>query len=477
MIAFSDYRAHDALGLARLVRERAVSPAELLETAIAAAEAVNPAINALSLKLYDYGLESLSRPLPDGPFTGVPFLLKDVGAMLAGTITTHGSRFFADLVAGSDTTLVERYKRAGLVIFGKTASPEMALAPSTEGSFGGATRNPWDLSRTPGGSSGGAAAAVAAGVVPAAHASDGGGSIRIPASCCGLFGLKPTRARTPSGPLAGEGWGSLSVNHVVSRSVRDSAALLDATHGHAPGDPYCAPAPARPFLSEVGAAPGRLRIAFQRAPLSGVRVDEECIRAAENAGALLESLGHVVEEAQLPGNWDELSHALWVLVASNVSLSLKTRAEQLGRPLSEQDVDAVTWSAVRFSSTLGVEAYPAALASIHRQGRRMAAFHEAYDVVMSPTLGRLPYPLGTLRTDNADLEAYRQALVQFIPFTQLFNITGQPSMSVPLHWTRENLPVGIMFSARFGEEAVLFRLASQLETASPWFDKVPTANQ
>ena len=211
--------------------------------------------------------------------------------------------------------------------------------------------------------------------------------------------------------------------------------------------------------------------------MSGVRVDEECIRAAENAGALLELLGHVVEEAQLPGNWDELSHALWVLVASNVSLSLKTRAEQLGRPLSEQDVDAVTWSAVVFSSTLGVEAYPAALASIHRQGRRMAAFHEAYDVVMSSTLGRLPYPLGTLRTDNADLEAYRQALVQFIPFTQLFNITGQPSMSVPLHWTRENLPVGVMFSARFGEEAVLFRLASQLETASPWFDKVPTANQ
>lgn len=473
MTAFADYRSHDALGLAGLVRERAVSPAELLEAAIAAAEAANPSINALSQKLYDYGRGSLKHALPDGPFTGVPFLLKDVGAMLAGTITTQGSRFFADLRAESDTTLVERYKRAGLVIFGKTASPEMALAPSTEGSFCGATRNPWDLTRTAGGSSGGAAAAVAAGIVPAAHASDGGGSIRIPASCCGLFGLKPTRARTPSGPLAGEGWGGLSVNHVVSRSVRDSAAILDATHGYAPGDPYCAPVPARSFLSEVGAAPGRLRIAFQRAPLSGSAIDAECTRAARSAASLLESLGHVVEEAQPPGDWDELSLALWILIASNVSLSLKKRAEQLGRPVTEDDVDPITWNAVTFAASRDIEAYPDALASIHRQGRRMAVFHESYDVVMSPTLGQVPVPLGTLGTDNADLEAYGRALAAFIPFTQLFNMTGQPSMSVPLHWTPQNLPVGIMFSARFGEEAVLLRLASQLEQAAPWFDRTP----
>jgi amidase len=473
MGGFSDYRDHDGLGLAALLRERAVSAKQLLETAIERAERVNPLINALSQKLYDYGLEALSRPIPDGPFAGVPFLLKDVGAMLAGTTTTQGSRFFADTRASADSTLVERYKRAGLVIFGKTTTPELALAASTETSFSGATHNPWDLSRTAGGSSGGAAAAVAAGIVPLAHASDGGGSIRIPASCCGLFGIKPTRARISAGPLAGEGWGSLSVNHVISRSVRDSAAALDATAGPAPGDPYCAPHQDRPFLSEVGAPAGRLRIAFQRRPLSGVPVQRECIQAAEEAAQLLETLGHEVEEAQPPGNWDELGHALWVLVASNVSRSLKKRAGDLGRALVPEDVDRVTWGAVEFAETLEVEAYPEALASIHMQGRRMAEFHRNFDMVMSPTLAQVPVPLGVQRTDNPDLKAYGHALAEFTPFTQLFNLTGQPSMTVPLHWTEQGLPVGVMFSAPFGEEAMLFRLAAQLEQAKPWFARVP----
>lgn len=475
MTGFSDYRDHDAMGLAALVRDRQITPAELLETAIAAAEAADPLVHALSQKLYDHGRAALSGPLPAGPFAGVPFLLKDVGATLRGTVTTQGSRFFADLPpADRDSTLVDRYKAAGLVIFGKTTTPELALAASTEGSFVGATRNPWAPEHTAGGSSGGAAAAVAAGIVPAAHASDGGGSIRIPASCCGLFGLKPTRARTPAGPFAGEGWGSLSVNHVLSRSVRDSAALLDATAGYAPGDPYCAPAPTRPFLSEVGAAPGRLRVAVQRRPLSGVPVAPDCARATEEAAQLLASLGHHVEEAQPPGDWEELGHALWVLVASNVSLTLKKRAAQLGRPLSEDDVDPVTFNAVTFSDTLDVEAYPAALAAIHMQGRRMAAFHDGYDVILSPTLGQPPVLLGTQRTDNPDLDAYGRALAEFSPFTQLFNLTGQPSMSVPLHWSPDNLPIGVMFSARFGDEAVLFRLASQLEQAKPWFHKTAT---
>ena len=475
MIGQTEYRAHDALGLAALIRDGQVTAEELLETAIVAAEAADPMVHALSQKLYDYGREALRRGAPEGPFAGVPFLLKDVGATLKGTVTTQGSRFYADQPAAEiDSTLTERYKQAGLVIFGKTTSPEMALAASTEGSFVGATRNPWALERTAGGSSGGAAAAVAAGIVPAAHASDGGGSIRIPASCCGLFGLKPTRARTPAGPFAGEGWGSLSVNHVLTRSVRDSAALLDATEGYAPGDPYCAPAPAQPFLSEVGTPPGRLRVAFQRRPLSGVPVDPDCARAAEEAAQLLQSLGHHVEEAQPPGEWEELGPALWVLVASNVSLALKKRAAQLGRPLSEADVDPVTFSAVTYTADLDVEAYPAALAAIHMQGRRMAAFHENYDVILSPTLGQPPVPLGTQRTDNPDLDAYSRALAQFSPFTQLFNMTGQPSMSVPLRWSAQNLPIGVMFSARFGEEATLIRLASQLEQAKPWFDRIAT---
>ncbi len=292
MAGFSDYRDHDGLGLADLVRKGEISQHELLEAAIERAEHVNPAINALSQKLYVLG-ESMADDLPaDAPFAGVPFLLKDASAMLSGTVTTQGSKLFADNMAKADTTLVERYKRAGVVIFGKTTTPEMALAASTESTFCGTTRNPWGLDRTAGGSSGGAAAAVAAGIVPIAHASDGGGSIRIPSSCCGLFGLKPSRARTPNGPLAGEGWGSLSASHVVTRSVRDSAAMLDATHGPAPGDPYCAPHYGGSFLDEVTTKPGRLKIAFQRAPLSGAAVDPECARAAENAASLLEAWPH-----------------------------------------------------------------------------------------------------------------------------------------------------------------------------------------
>ena len=475
MSGFSQYRDYDGLGIAKLIRDREVTAQEVLEAAIGAAEAVNPHVNALSQKLYDLGFAAISQVDPSAPFAGVPFLLKDVSAMLKGVRTTQGSRFFADAPpATGDTTLVERFKQAGVIIFGKTTTPELGLAPSTETSLTGATRNPWNLSLTAGGSSGGAAAAVATGIAPLAHGSDGGGSIRIPASCCGLFGLKPTRARTPSGPLVGEGWGGLSVHHVLSRSVRDSAAMLDATEGPADGDPYQVQRPERPYLEEVSTPPGRLKIALQKRPLSGAAVAPECENALEDAGRLMETLGHRVEEAQPLGDWDELSQAMWVLVASNVSLSLKRRASEVGRPLSADDVDRVTWSAVQFSSTLDVEAYPAALASLHRQGRRMAEFHKVYDLVVSPTLAKPPAPLGVLRTDNDDLEAYRRELVAFMPFTQLFNMTGQPSMTVPLYWSAANVPIGVMFSAPFGGEATLFRIAGQLEAARPWFHRVPS---
>jgi amidase len=475
---FSQYRNYDGLGIAQLIRGREVTAREVLEAAIGAAETVNPHVNALSQKLYDLGLATISQVDSSAPFAGVPFLLKDVSAMLKGARTTQGSRFFADAPpATADTTLVERFKQAGVIIFGKTTTPELGLAPSTETSLTGATRNPWNLSLTAGGSSGGAAAAVATGIAPLAHGSDGGGSIRIPASCCGLFGLKPTRARTPSGPLVGEGWGGLSVHHVLSRSVRDSAAMLDAIGGPADGDPYQVQRPERPYLEEASTPPGRLKIALQKRPLSGAVVAPECENALEDAGRLMESLGHRVEEAQPLGDWDELGHALWVLVASNVSLSLKRRASEVGRPLSGDDVDPVTWSAVEFSSTLDVEAYPTALASLHRQGRRMATFHKVYDLVLSPTLAKPPVPLGVLRTDSRDLEAYRRDLVAFMPFTQLFNMTGQPSMTVPLYWSAANVPIGVMFSAPFGGEATLFRMAGQLEAARPWFHRVPSPPQ
>ena len=473
MLTFDEYRAHDALGLAQRVANGETTPGELLAIAIVRAEAVDPALRAISQRHHDLARDAIRSGLPDGPFKGVPFLLKDVAVQLAGTVTSNGSTLFADLVAAADSTLVERYKRAGLVIFGKTNTPEMGLVPSTETALFGATRNPWNLQRTAGGSSGGAGAAVAAGIVPAAQGSDGGGSIRIPASCCGLFGLKPTRARVPPGPLVGEGWGSLSVAHALTRSVRDSAALLDATHGAAAGDPYAAPPVARPYLQEVGADPGRLRIALQLSPLSGSPIDDECRAAALAAAALLQGEGHAVEEAQLPGSAEELGMASWALVAAGVAATLQRRAAALGRPLGEGDVEAVTWRAVRHAATLSAVDHVNALLAIHTHGRRMAALHERYDIVLSPTLGQPPVPLGPLRMSHPDADAYTTALLRFMPFTNLFNMSGEPSMSVPLHWTGDGLPVGVMFSAAFGREDLLFRLAGRLEQLRPWFDRVP----
>jgi amidase len=472
-----DYESHDALGLAEMVASGQTSASELLDAAIERAERHNPQINALSQKLYDHGRDAIAAGLPQGAFRGVPFLLKDVSVLLAGTVTTQGSRLFTDFLADHDSTIVARYKQAGAVIFGKTTTPEMGLSASTETTLTGDTRNPWNLARTPGGSSGGAAAAVAARIVPMAHASDGGGSIRIPASACGLFGLKPTRGRNPAGPDVGEGWGSLATSHVISRTVRDSAAMLDATHGQAPGDPYWAPPAQRSFLAEVGADPGRRRIAVQRTPLSGVPVDPQCLTAVDEAARLLEDLGHHVEEAMPPGDWNELGAALWVLLATNVSHNVKRRAAALGRKLKADDVDRITWSCVEFSATVPIEAYPAAMATIHQLGRDMAAFHERFDLVLSPTLAQPPVPFGPQHTNNPDPEAYREALLGFTPFTSVFNMTGQPSMSVPLHWTPGELPVGIMVSAPFGDEATLLRLAGQLEQARPWRDRRPKMRQ
>jgi len=473
MLSIDDYRSEDALGLARLVAEGAVKPEELLERAIELAEALDPGINALSQKLYDFGRQAIAEGLPAGPFHGVPFLLKDLGLQLAGQITTHGARLFKEAKADYDSTLTARYKAAGLVIFGKTTTPEFGFAPSTETTLTGATRNPWDTTRTAGGSSGGAAAAVAAGILPMAHASDGGGSIRIPASCCGLFGMKPTRARVPAGPDVGEGWGGLATSHVVSRSVRDSAAALDCAAGASPGDPYWAPPMERPFLEEIGADPGRLRVALQRRPLADVEVHPDCVGAAERTAALLESLGHHVEEAEPPGDGEALSQSIYRVAATNLSLNLKAYAAHRGRPIEADEVERVTWDCMELAEDLSVEDYPAAINTFHRQGRQMAAFHRRYDLLLSPTLAQPAPTLGPLDMDNPDPEAFRQAVRDLIPFTPMLNMTGQPSMSVPLFWNAEGLPIGSMLSAAFGEEGLLFRVAAQLEAAQPWARRWP----
>ncbi len=468
MLSFAEYRKHDALALAELVRMRKVSPQELLDAALARSREVNPKINAIVLDHEDVARKQLKEGLPQGPLTGVPYLLKDLGASLKGTVTTGSLSLARESVAEIDSTYVERCKAAGLVIFGKTHSPELGLSPSSESRMFGATKNPWDTSRIAGGSSGGAAAAVAAGIVPVAHATDGGGSIRIPASCCGLFGLKPTRARTPMGPKRGEGWGGASVGHVVSRSVRDSAAFLDATHGPAAGDPYAAPPPARPFLDEVKTAPGALRIAVSTKPAIPTDVHPDAIAAVKDAAKLCESLGHIVEEAAPAIDGMAIMAAQGIVISANVAFTVDEAAEALGRVARAEDVERATWFRVENARKTDSSAYARAMNTLHALGRTLANFMQNYDVILQPTAAEPPLKLGVLNMDREDLQQMFREMISFIPYTGIYNLTGQPSANVPLHWNAAGLPIGTMFTARYGDEATLFRLAAQLEQARPW---------
>lgn len=473
MSGFSDYSKYDGLGLAALVKRGEVTPAELLDEAIARTEAINPKINAVIMKHYDEARAQITRGLPDGLFKGVPFLLKDLHLLLEGTVTTYGSALYQGYRAGHNSTLTQRYLDAGLVIFGKTNSPEFGLAGTTEPRLYGPTRNPWNLNHSAGGSSGGAAAAVAAGILPFANASDGGGSIRIPASACGLFGMKPTRGRTPMGPDRGEGWGGMSIAHVVSRSVRDSAAVLDATSGDAPGDPYVAPAKARPFLDEVGAPTGRLRIAFSSRRPNGSESHPDVVKAVEEAAKLCESLGHIVEEAAPKFDPENMSKHQATIVGANVALTLRQRAAQLGREITPEDVEHITWLIAQAAGLRNSVDYAEGTLFMHRLSRQMAEFHETYDVYLSPTLHLPPVELGKLDMMGKDIGAYLRLSSEYMPGTAPFNMTGQPSMSMPLHWNAAGLPVGTMFTGRFGDEATLFRLAAQIEEAKPWADRRP----
>jgi len=470
---FKEYEDYDALGLAALIRRREVRAEEVLEAAIERIEARNPRLNAVVHKTYEEVPRAARARVSNGPLAGVPYLLKDLYVLLAGAPTTNGSRLFADFVADHDSTITERLRAAGLVILGKTNTPEFGLNMSTEPALFGPTRNPWNMARSAGGSSGGSAAAVAAGVLPAAHATDGGGSIRIPAAHCGLFGLKPTRARNPAGPDVGEGWSGLSVGHAVTRSVRDSAALLDATHGPAPGDPYHAPPPARTFLAEVGAEPGRLRIALMTGGRLGEPVDPECVRAAEEAAKLCQELGHAVEEGAPEYDAEAMRSAVRVIIAANVRNTLNLRGAVRGRPAEEREVEPVSWRFALEGGRIAAADYARAIQILHTTGRRLAAFFERYDLVLSPTLAQPPLPLGTTSMATDDHDRYFTDLFDRLPFTPLFNVSGHPAVSVPLGWTADGLPVGVQFGARFGDEATLLRIASQLERAKPWAGRRP----
>jgi amidase len=468
----ADYERYDALGLAELVRRGEVSASELLEEAIARSEAVNDQLNAVVIKDYDAARRRARDPLPDTPLAGVPFLIKDI-AYQRGLPCTYGSRLYADNVPDHDAEIVTRYRQAGLVLFGKTNTPEFGLNVTTEPVLYGASHNPWSLEHTTGGSSGGAAAAVAARVLPVAHATDGGGSIRIPAACCGLVGLKPTRARNPQGPDVGEGWSGMSTGHVVARSVRDSAAFLDATHGPARGDPYCAPAFGGSYLAEHAKPPRRLKVALEVASLTGMPTDPACIGAVEHAARLCESLGHVVEPASPEFDRAVFRAATGVAVSAAVAYQVDSRLAELGRALAADDLEPNSLRSVEYGRSLAAPQLAGAVQTLHRVGRRVAEFHERYDVMLTPTLVAPPVRLGWLDTVKLDGATFADRFARFWGFTNLQNATGQPAISLPLYWNDEGLPIGVQFVGRFGEELTLLKLAAQLEQAQPWFERRP----
>jgi amidase len=468
-----EYTSLDATALADLVRRKQVKPIELVEAAIDLIEQLNPTLNAVVTPMYEQARAGADGKLPEGPFTGVPFLLKDLGASYGGVRMTMGSAFLSNFIPDHDTELVVRQKRAGLIILGKTNTPELGILPTTEPRLFGPSRNPWDIKRTTGGSSGGSAAAVAAGIVPMAHANDGGGSIRIPASCCGLFGLKPTRARNPHGPDLGDMFSGLVVEHAVTRSVRDSAALLDATAGPDVGDPYWAPPPMRPFLKEVGTDPGKLRIAFTTTAPTGVTVHADCVSAVRDAAALCASLGHEVEEASPEVNGQLFSQAFIGLWTGGCAWTIDGLSLATGRKPSPEQFEPLTWALYEMGQKQSASAYLLSLTLIQRIARDVARFFQKYDLWLTPTLAEPPLPLGMFdSTPENPLQGLFRAAA-FVPFTPLCNATGQPAMSVPLFWNAEGLPVGVHFIGRFGDEATLFRLAAQLEAARPWASHRP----
>lgn len=463
----------DATAQSELVKRKEVKPVELVEAAIERIERLNPTINAVVTQMYDQAREIASSPVSDGPFMGVPLLLKDLLASYAGVPTTSGSAFLKDFVPSHDSELVSRLKKAGLIIIGKTNTPEYGTLPTTEPRLFGPCKNPWDTTRTTGGSSGGSAAAVAAGMVPMAHGNDGGGSIRIPASCCGVFGLKPTRARNPLGPDFGDIMGGLVAEHAITRSVRDSARLLDATSGPGIGDPYWAPLPSRPFADEVGADPGRLRIAFTTVAPTGSPVHPDSVSAVYDAAGLCAVLGHFVEEASPTIDAGMFSHAFVLVFTAGHAAHINGLARIIGRTPKEEFFEPLNWTLYEIGRQHTASEYLLAQTAFHRITRDIGNFFTKYDVFLTPTLAESPVPLGTFDSPNDTPLHGMFRSMRFMPFTPLANVTGQPAMSVPLYWSKDGLPIGSHFMGRFGDEATLFRLAAQLEAARPWANRRP----
>jgi len=490
---FDEYVEHDGLGLAKLIANGDVHPAEVLEAAIDRAERLNPELNAIVTPLYDYARDLAQSEL-SGPFAGVPFLLKDAHHALKGTAMSNGSRLHKGEVSEHTAEIVRRFLAAGVVVFGKTNTPEYKLSVFTMPEAWGPTRNPWDLARSAGGSSGGSAAAVAAGIVPMASATDEGGSIRMPASACGVFGLKPSRGRNPIGPDFSWEYEGQSTSHVVSRTVRDTAAMLDATAGPEPGSPYVAP-PSDGFLAALDGEPGQLRVGMSTAPqVFGTAIDRPCLDAVLETGRLLQGLGHIVEEVPLPFDEWEVLRASIILGATNTAAVVADLERKYGRSRVREGLEDVPKLLSAVGRALPAEQVGAARMIARRVGLALSVFFETYDLLLIPTLGRLPVPLdkaerGSVerrllhflvspaaaglfhvpalreRVMDAQLESFSR---QVLHRTMVANLTGVPAMSVPLHRTESDLPVGVQFVGRFGDEALMLNLAAQLETAKPW---------
>ena len=476
----------DATAQAELVRSGEVTPLELVDAAINRIEKLNPELNAVIHPRFDAAREEAAGALPDGPFRGVPTLFKDLLCAMQGEPYHEGMKLLknAGYRSGHTDHLARKYLDAGFVCLGRTNTPELGLVPTTEPEAYGATHNPWKPGYTTGGSSGGSAAAVASGMVSVAHANDGGGSIRIPASCCGLVGLKPTRGRSSLGPLQGEISSFLTTELCVSRTVRDTAGVLQAIQGRWPGDPMSAPPPLRPYQQEVGADPGRLRIGLvKHNPTGPSEIEPECVLAAENTARLLESLGHHVELATPPGFDDqELLLQFGAVWASDCLHFVEDYARRVGKEAGPDDVELLTWAFCEMGRSVTAQQAMDAIVLVQQFSRRVASFWAdpdviddggGFDLLLTPTLGEPPVPHGTFSSAPDDPLSGFFRSAAFVPYTAQFNVTGQPGISLPMHWTPDGLPVGIQLVADFGREDLLLRIAAQLETAQPWIDRVP----
>lgn len=499
MPSLPEYDQLDGIGLAQWIRSGQVSRAEVLAACQERIALANPALNAIAGLLPDVASQQLQLPLADGPLAGVPILLKDLLADVAGYPTSCGSHLFATQPVKADAELVRRYRNAGLVLAGKTTTPEFALLPYTESSLFGATRNPWDVNRTPGGSSGGAGAAVASGMVPIAHAGDGGGSIRIPASNCGLFGLKPSRGRTPFGPLFGEAWLGMVEQHAVTRSVRDSAAMLDIMiAGYDPCDVNYCPPPPQTFLSALNSQGPRLRIAFTDRALTGGPLDPDCKAALMHSVKLLQQLGHHVEQAHPPLDAPEhMQRAMMLVLAGEIAVMMRKYKQEHGREANWRDIEIETLVTGVYGEMVSAGEYAWVRDLMLRQARLMASFHQKWDLLLTPTMNQPPAIIGSLMIDRAQAAMSRffigmlgwswtlktnslvadqsRRIMEYMGWTIPFNLSGQPAMSVPLYWNAQNLPIGTQLVAPYGAEQTLFNLALELEQAQPWAQRRPPA--